>query len=253
MRVLLIEASPKRRFSNTGYFLWLLRRFLPGCTVETIKLHGPRDYPAILDALDRTDALVLGLPVYVDAVPSHVLRLLKEIEGECLKEDHRFKVYALANCGFYEGAQCRNLMAMLRCWCARAGLEWAGGVGVGAGEMLGFIRVVPFIAVGTLLLRTAIWAAVLAARNAFIWAALLGGISWYSPLITLAVFLLFSAGLLRAAGKLGRGIREGKPIEEHYTGLTCCPRFLFVFFANIFWGVRALLHGVLPWQLYKKP
>ncbi len=73
------------------------------------RLHGGAgDAPFLRRELPKTDALVFAMPVYVDAVPSHVLELLQFIEAFARENSLGFKVYAICNCGFYEGAHCET-------------------------------------------------------------------------------------------------------------------------------------------------
>jgi hypothetical protein len=46
-------------------------------------------------------------------------------------------VYAVMNCGFWEGKQNQPALELVRNWCYRAGLEWKQGFGIGGGEMQG--------------------------------------------------------------------------------------------------------------------
>jgi multimeric flavodoxin WrbA len=69
---------------------------------------GAGDAPFLRRELPKTDALVFAMPVYVDAVPSHVLELLQFIEAFARENSLGFKVHAICNCGFYEGAHCET-------------------------------------------------------------------------------------------------------------------------------------------------
>ena len=69
---------------------------------------GAGDAPFLRRELPKTDALVFAMPVYVDDVPSHVLELLQFIEAFARENSLGFKVHAICNCGFYEGAHCET-------------------------------------------------------------------------------------------------------------------------------------------------
>jgi len=49
-----------------------------------------------------------------------------------------------------------------------------------------------------------------------------------------------------------RFIRKEKTAPDFFTGVTCCPRFLFTMFACGYWIIRAAFHGNGLWQLYKR-
>ena len=79
MKTVLINCSPKKRFSASAYFLALQRLFLGGEKVSET-LRAPADHARILEQLRDAQTVVFGLPLYVDGVPSHVLRFLEKME-----------------------------------------------------------------------------------------------------------------------------------------------------------------------------
>ena len=85
------------------------------------------------------------MPLYVDGVPSHVLRFMEEMETFCRENGLKFRVYCIANNGFIEGKQNEPLMQVFEHFCTRAGLVWGGGVGIGGGVMLNVIRILFFV------------------------------------------------------------------------------------------------------------
>lgn len=52
-------------------------------------------------------------------------------------------VYSLVNCGFYEGHQNELAIEMMENWCAKAGLKWGQGIGIGVGGMLPSLKRIP--------------------------------------------------------------------------------------------------------------
>lgn len=88
--------------------------------------------------------LVFAFPLYVDGIPSHLLNCLIQLEktfAAIYRKD--INVYALVNCGFYEGHQNRMAIEMMENWCFKARLNWGQGIGIGAGGMLPVIKDVP--------------------------------------------------------------------------------------------------------------
>lgn len=84
--------------------------------------------------------VVLAMPLYVDGVPSTPLRLMELIERECAGKEASFgdtDMYVIANMGFYESRQIENLLSMVKCWSAKCGFRYCGGIAIGAGEMMG--------------------------------------------------------------------------------------------------------------------
>ena len=79
MKTVFINCSPKKRFSASAYFLALQRLFTGGERV-TEKLRTPADHSRILAQMKDAGAVVFCLPLYVDGIPSHVLRFLMETD-----------------------------------------------------------------------------------------------------------------------------------------------------------------------------
>lgn len=247
MKVLFLNASPKRRVSVSQYFLDLLKIQMAGNKLKNIKLSGKKVYEEIFESFKEIDALVIALPVYVDGVPSNVLEFLTEAENFCKKEKCCFKVYVMTNCGFYEGKQCKNSLAILRSFCSAAGLEWGAGLGIGAGEMFNIVRLtIPIF----LLIELILSIPVLILSGNFLEGLL--NYDWISVIINMPLFFAFNFGLFVSLFKMQRLIVKKKTKQDFYTGVTCCPRFLFTFFGNFYWIIRALFRGTNFIQLYKK-
>lgn len=107
MRVIFLTASPKRRGGASRYFASLLRLFLPGAQKTILPLRNRGDFSKALSALEDIDALCLCFPLYVDALPSHLIEFLALAEAHCREHACHFRVYALGNNGFIEGRQNR--------------------------------------------------------------------------------------------------------------------------------------------------
>jgi len=247
MKVLFLNASPKRRFSASQYFLDLVRIQMAGCETKGIKLSGPSVYNETFGVFKTIDALVIALPVYVDGVPSHVLKFLVEAEKFCKENNCRFRLYVISNCGFFEGGQCKNVLAIMRSFCNAAGLQWGAGIGIGGGEMLSFLRLSgPVFELARFIFSIPVFML----NNNF--PGGLAGYNWISALVGMFVFFILSSGLFYSLFKMQRIIRKEKPAADFYTGVTFCPRFLFTIFASGYWVIRAAFHGTAFWQLYKQ-
>ena len=82
MKTVLINASPKKSFSASAYFLAVQKVFVRGKKIKET-LRTKKDYERIRSEIKDADAVVFCLPLYVDGVPSHVLPFLKEMEQFC--------------------------------------------------------------------------------------------------------------------------------------------------------------------------
>ena len=153
MKTVFINCSPKKRFCASAYFLFLQRMFIAGEKVNE-KLRTPADHPRVLDQIRDAGTVVFGIPLYVDGIPSHVLRFMEEMEDFCKENGLHINVCCIANNGFIEGRQNEPLMQMMENFCVRAGLNWYGGVGIGGGVMLNVTRILFIVDIGLLLLNT---------------------------------------------------------------------------------------------------
>ena len=245
MKTVFINCSPKKRFCASSYFLFLQRLSVGGEKV-TEKLRTPADHARILEQLRTAQAVVFGVPLYVDGVPSHALRFLEEMEAFCRQNGLRFSVYAVANNGFIEGKQNEPLMQVFENFCARAGLRWGGGVGIGGGVMLNVTRVLFGVNIGLLALNTALSAA--NTGNFFPKDA------WISFGETALILLFFNLGVLFYLGRMGRAIRKGGSCGKKYTRILI-PSFIFILFADVFFVIVSLFEGGLfrGWLAKKEP
>ncbi|MCL2416246.1 MAG: hypothetical protein FWD01_05455, partial [Defluviitaleaceae bacterium] len=91
---------------------------------------------AFLDKFKGVDAAVIIFPLYVDGIPSHLLRQLYEAKDELRGISPNIRIYAVANNGFYEGKQNALALNMIEHFCDAAGVKWGQGLGIGAGGML---------------------------------------------------------------------------------------------------------------------
>ncbi len=235
MKTVFINCSPKKRFCASAYFLTLQRLFAGGEKV-TEKLRTPSDHDRILAQLRDAQAAVFCVPLYVDGVPSHVLRFLEKMEGYCKENSLKLSVYCVANNGFIEGRQNEPLMQVFGHFCARAGLSWGGGVGIGGGVMLNVTRILFIVDVALLLVNT-----LLSAVNT---GSFYPKDAWISFGQNAALLVYFNLGVLFYLARMGRYIRKGAYSGKKYTRILI-PSFIFILFADIFFFIVSLFQGGL--------
>ena len=233
MKTVLLNCSPRKRFCASAYFLFLQSLFVGGEKV-TEKLRSPADHTRILEQLRDAQAVVFGLPLYVDGVPSHVLRFLQEMEAFCRENGLKLRVYCIANNGFIEGKQNEPLMQVFENFCARAGLVWGGGVGIGGGVMLNVTRILFVVEIALLVLNT-----VLSAVHT---GDFFPKEAWLSFAENTALLLYFNLGVLFYLSGMGRAMRKGTAFGKKYTRILI-PSFVFILFADIFFTIISLLQG----------
>ena len=235
MKTVFINCSPKKRFCASAYFIALQRLFVGGKNL-TEHLRTPADHVRILEQLKDADTVVFALPLYVDGIPSHILRFLEQTEIFCKENKLHLNVYAIANNGFIEGKQNEPLMQSLEHFCTRAGLSWGGGVGIGGGVMLNVTRILFLVDIALLLLNT-----VLSVVNT---GSFFSRGAWISFAENAALLLYFNLGVLFYLARMGHFIRSGKASGKKYTRILI-PSFVFILFADIFFVIISLFEGGL--------
>ena len=245
MKTIFINCSPKKRFCASAYFLFLQRLFVRGEKVSE-KLRNPADHDRILEQLRYAQAVVFGLPLYVDGIPSHVLQFLEKMEAYCKENDLHLSVYCIANNGFIEGKQNEPLMQNFEHFCTRAGLNWGGGVGIGGGVMLNVTRILFVVQIGLLLLNT-----VLSVVNS---GDFFPKDAWINFGENAAFLLYFNLGVLFFLGRMGHFIQKGAFSGKKYTRILI-PSFIFILFADIFFIIISLFEGGIfrGWLAKKEP
>mgnify|MGYP001008237368 FL=1 len=139
MKIIIINGSPKTLKSNSeilGNYLFPL-----------LKENNIKKYYSIYFQLNgktkneiyNSDVLIFLFPLYVDGIPSNLLKLLVEFEKEKVIKSGS-KIYCVVNNGFYEGKQ--NFLALLHMknWCKKVNAKWGQGIGIGSGELLPYLK-----------------------------------------------------------------------------------------------------------------
>ena len=109
MRLTLCNGSPRGRSGNTPileeHFARGVRSVSPEHRTRTCTLGEPEGFREALEAFGEDDAVLLGFPLYVDAMPSGVKAFL-EVLGE-RRGEHRPVLLFLVHSGFPEGVHTR--------------------------------------------------------------------------------------------------------------------------------------------------
>lgn len=142
-RTVLLNVSMRNKTGNSARFAGKLREYLQTDN-EIVDLRDYiKDYAALVRNLENTSRIVLCLPLYVDGLPSQLIRLLEQFRQEY--RGPKKKIYVLANMGLYESRQLVNLFEMIRQWTLDMGFEYCGGLGMSAGELIGVLmQFIPF-------------------------------------------------------------------------------------------------------------
>ena len=142
MKISIINGSPKAIKSNSE----ILGNYLS----SLLKENEIKEYYSISFRLNdenkneiyNSDVLIFLFPLYVDGIPSNLLKLLVEFEKEKVIKSGT-KIYCIANNGFYEGKQNRLAILQMKNWCEKVKADWGQGIGAGAGELLPYLKKSP--------------------------------------------------------------------------------------------------------------
>ncbi len=142
-KVLLLNGSMRNVSGNSAKLAAQLAKQLKRGTVSADLRQYLGRMPELLPILDEVSDIVFCIPLYVDGLPSQVIRFMEWMEREYSGEAKR--VYVLANMGLYESRQLVNLFSQARQWSEKMGFDYCGGLGVSAGELVGVLMdILPF-------------------------------------------------------------------------------------------------------------
>lgn len=91
----------------------------------------------------EADVLILAFPLYVDGPPAGMLRCMEALRAAGTPQEKPLRVFALVNCGFYEGLHNRVCLEIVENLCISLGARYCGGIGIGTGEMIRAMQAVP--------------------------------------------------------------------------------------------------------------
>jgi hypothetical protein len=138
MKIAFINGSPKPPSDKSASSLIIKAieaKLGPGVETQTSKVVGQSN-DAILKAIEGAKALVLVFPLYVDGLPSHLVRFLDENVSAIAKAAPEAMVFTVINNGYYEGFHNLAALEMVRHFAKRARLPYGQGLGSGGGGMI---------------------------------------------------------------------------------------------------------------------
>ncbi len=142
-RIVLLNGSMRNKSGNSAKLAKQLAARLEK-EAEFVDLKDwMKDMPGLVKKLEAAPAIVFCIPLYVDGLPSQVIRLMEKFEQEY--RGGRKKIYVLANMGLYESSQLVNLFSAVTQWSRKMDFEYCGGLGISAGELIGgLMEMIPF-------------------------------------------------------------------------------------------------------------
>ena len=139
MKISIINGSPKAIKSNSEILGNYLSSLLKENEIKKYYSIYARLDDKIKNEIHNSDILIFLFPLHVDGIPSNLLKLLVKFEEEKVVKSET-KIYCIVNNGFYESKQNRLAILQIKNWCEKVNAKWGQGIGVGAGELLPYLK-----------------------------------------------------------------------------------------------------------------
>ena len=138
MKVAFIVGSPKAKNSTSEKLLQALSDRLPKADIEWVFTNDLSEDDLIDETskIPKNDVIVIAFPVYIDSIPSHLLKFLRKLQKACRKSESSARVYCIANCGFYEPANADVAIDMVKLWISYSKLVLGRAIALGAGGIV---------------------------------------------------------------------------------------------------------------------
>ncbi len=118
-----------------------IQEYAQGEELISVKIEDDMDWGSVCRYLEDAHAIVLAADVYLDSVPSKVLRFLERVEQAVIGgESIGGRFYAILYTELYEGEQTSVAMAVLKNFCVHANITWGRGLGIGGSKVQTNIR-----------------------------------------------------------------------------------------------------------------
>ena len=142
MKICIINGSPKESKSTSELLIGYLMPFIKGNEIITYNVCKTDFSKTQFSQIQSSEVLIFAFPLYIDSINPLLLRFLIELQKREFRNKN-INVYCIINNGFYEGRQNHVAADIMKNWCKAAGLIYGQTLGVGAGEMLPFLKDIP--------------------------------------------------------------------------------------------------------------
>ena len=146
MKILMLSGSPKTSKSSSFELIKNLKtEFEKSSDVVICSTTDNNIENIFLENIYDSDAVILSFPLYVDALPSKIFKLLCDTEEKIKNIGSKAKVYILVNNGFYEPSQ--NLIAVdiVWKWAEKSNLKKGYALCIGAGPLISEMPITVFV------------------------------------------------------------------------------------------------------------
>lgn len=140
----MVNGSPKTKESCSEFLIEEITKMLEN-KIDINLCDAKETSAEMYNHIYTSDVMLLVFPLYVDSLPSHLITFLEGLQ-EYIKERpiKNIQVYAVINCGFYEGHQNKHTLQIVENYCARVGFQWKFGLGIGTGPFLSQSKSMPW-------------------------------------------------------------------------------------------------------------
>lgn len=142
-KALLLVGSPKGKNSVSNNIAAYIQDKFQQNDVETqktfiVKHMNKESLEKLVNEIDNFDLLILIAPLYVDSLPSIVIKLMEEVcEYKKINNTKKQNFMAIINSGFPEPSHNDLAIDMCKNFASKSNMGWTGGITVGMGPALG--------------------------------------------------------------------------------------------------------------------
>lgn len=138
---LLLVGSPKKSNSSSDSIgSYLLDKLSEnGYTTDKLSiissLKNDEATETLLEAVNNAELIILTFPLYVDSLPTGVIKSFELIAAHRAKNKSTSvqRMIAISNSGFPESFQNRTALDICRCFANSVGFKWSGSLALGCG------------------------------------------------------------------------------------------------------------------------
>lgn len=138
MKAVFVNSSPKIKETASGEVIKIFKDYLNADEKIDLQWNGDSISDEDIQAVNESDVMIIAFPLYVDCLPSHTLRCLKQLENyiKSRRVVSPLRVFAAVQNGFFNAHQNRYAVEVIKNWCNRVNAVFVGGLCIGGGGML---------------------------------------------------------------------------------------------------------------------
>lgn len=144
MKITVVNGSPKKKQGTTAKIINTLETMIREelvvyQAVDLLKMSEEESDLELAQLMD-TEILLFVFPLYVDCLPMPIIHTLELLEERRKEEESLPRVYAISQCGFFEGTHNHTALKIIQNFCEKNGFLWQYGIGIGAGGYLSGVK-----------------------------------------------------------------------------------------------------------------